>query len=140
MPRMLEIRLLSEQLIAGGVQPGGRQPSSRSVGLLAYLVLHAGVAQARQQLAGVFWPDSSESQARTNLRRELHELRTVLGDSPSLVVQPMTLTWCDTPACRVDVRVFSATSVMRRWRRGPGAIETSSRTCRNSVRTSIGAN
>jgi DNA-binding SARP family transcriptional activator len=105
---MIEIRLLGEQLVATGAQPGRRRPSSRSAGLLAYLVLHAGIGEARPHLAGNFWPDSTESQARTNLRRELHELRVALGDCPSLVIEPTTLTWCDTPACRVDVRVFYA--------------------------------
>ena len=105
---MVEVRLLGEQLVANSEQPGGRPPSSRSVELLAYLVLHAGVTQARQHLAGTFWPDSTESQARTNLRRELHDLRMMLGASPSLVVEPTTLTWHDTPSCRVDVRVFEA--------------------------------
>ena len=103
---MLEIRLLSEQRVIGSPDHGGRTSSSRSVALLAYLILHAGVPQARSHLAAVFWPDSSEAQARTNLRRELHNLRITLGGDPSLVIQPATLTWCDSPSCRVDVRSF----------------------------------
>jgi DNA-binding SARP family transcriptional activator/tetratricopeptide (TPR) repeat protein len=103
---MLEIRLLSEQRVTGGPEADGRSSSSRSVALLAYLILHAGVPQARLQLAGVFWPDSTDAQARTNLRRELHNLREMLGGDPSLDVDPTTLTWRDCPLCRVDVRVF----------------------------------
>ncbi|WP_322761134.1 ATP-binding protein [Frankia sp. Cr2] len=103
---MLDVRLLSEQRVAGGARVGGRSPSPRSIALLAYLVLHAEVSQNRQHLAGVFWPDSNEAQARTNLRRELHNLRLAIGESPSLVVEPTALTWRDTPTCRVDVRVF----------------------------------
>ncbi len=97
---------MSEQRVAGGARVGGRSPSPRSIALLAYLVLHAEVAQSRQHLAGVFWPDSGEAQARTNLRRELHNLRLAIGEVPSLVVEPTALTWRDTPTCRVDVRVF----------------------------------
>lgn len=104
---MVEIRLLGEQRIAAGPDPGSRT-SSRSLGLLAYLVLHAGIPQPRQRLAGIFWPGSTESQARTNLRRELHHLRALLGDTPSLVVKPTDLVWADSPSCRVDVRVFRA--------------------------------
>jgi DNA-binding SARP family transcriptional activator/predicted ATPase len=44
--------------------------------LLAYLLLHAGAAVSRQQLAFLFWPDSSEPQARTNLRQLLHHFRS----------------------------------------------------------------
>jgi DNA-binding SARP family transcriptional activator len=57
-------------------------------------------------LAATFWPDSTEPQARTNLRRELHHLRVLLGDDPSLVVEPATLMWREWPTCRVDVCVF----------------------------------
>ncbi len=105
---MLEIRLLGEQRVIGGPDLGGRTQPSRSVALLGYLILHAEVPQTRQHLAGVFWPDSTEPQARTNLRRELHNLRVMLGDDPSLMVQPTSLAWRDSPSCRVDVRVFEA--------------------------------
>ena len=103
---MLDVYLLSEQRISGGPRAEDRSLSSRSLDLLAYLVLHAGTPQARQHLAFVFWPDSSEAQARTNLRRELHHLRGMIGDEPSLVVESNALTWRDRPTCRVDVRVF----------------------------------
>jgi len=103
---MLEVRLLGEQWIAGGTADDGRPPSSRSLALLAYLVLHAGVAQSRQHLAGLFWPESTDSQARTNLRRELHQLRAVLGSDQALVVSATTLTWSGSRTCVVDVLDF----------------------------------
>jgi DNA-binding SARP family transcriptional activator len=62
--------------------------------------------QARQRIAGLFWPDSTDAQALTNLRRELHQLRQVLGNEPSLVVTSRDLCWRDTETCRVDMRVF----------------------------------
>ena len=68
--------------------------------------MHAGSAQARQRIAGLLWPESTDAQALTNLRRELHHLRQILGDEPSLVVTPRDLCWHDTKTCRVDVRVF----------------------------------
>src|SRR5262249_8046863 len=49
---------------------------------------------------------STDAQALTNLRRELHHLRQVLRDEPSLVVTSRDLCWRDTETCRVDVRVF----------------------------------
>ncbi len=107
---MLHVSLLGEQSITGGGGdgPGVRTRSSRSVTLVAFLVVHAGSPQPRQRIAGLFWPESTDAQALTNLRRELHQLRQVLGDEPSLVVTPADLCWRDTETCRVDLRVFSA--------------------------------
>src|SRR5262245_29552312 len=105
---MLHVSLLGEQSITGGGGDGAgtRARSSRSVALVAFLVVHAGSPQPRHRIAGLFWPESSDAQALTNLRRELHHLRHVLGDEPSLVVTTQDLCWQDTPTCRVDVRVF----------------------------------
>ena len=49
--------------------------------LLTYLVLHRHAPQTRSHLAYLFWPDSTESQAHTNLRNLLHKLRKVLPDA-----------------------------------------------------------
>ncbi len=46
--------------------------------LLAYLLLTAGIAHRREKLAGLLWPDSSEDNARSNLRHELWRLRKAL--------------------------------------------------------------
>ena len=105
---MLHVSLLGEQSITGGKDGAGpRTRSSRSVALVAFLVAHAGSPQPRQRIAGLFWPESTDTQALTNLRRELHQLRQVLGDEASLVVTPVDLCWRDTETCRVDLRVFS---------------------------------
>jgi DNA-binding SARP family transcriptional activator len=102
---MLYVSVLGEQAITDdGIRV--RTQSSRTVGLVAFLAAHAGSPQARQRIAGLFWPDSTEAQALTNLRRELHHLRQVLGDEPSLVVTPRDLCWRDTETCRVDLRIF----------------------------------
>src|SRR4029079_18818960 len=76
--------------------------------LVAFLVVHAGSPQPRQRIAGLFWPESTDGQALSNTRHELHKLRQVLGDEPSLVVTPADLCWRDSETCRVDLRVFSA--------------------------------
>lgn len=57
--------------------------SSRLQALIAYLALHPGAPISRQQLAFVFWRDSEESQAQTNLRRLLHLFRSVLPELAS---------------------------------------------------------
>src|SRR6202049_3768027 len=103
---MLHVSVLGEQAITDDVTGGVRTRSSRAVALVAFLVIHAGSPQARQRIAGLFWPDSTDAQALTNLRRELHHLRHVLGSEPSLVVTSRDLSWRDTETCRVDMRIF----------------------------------
>jgi DNA-binding SARP family transcriptional activator len=102
---MMLVSLLGEQAIIDE-GTGVRTCSSRAVALVAILVAHAGSPQARQRIAWLFWPDSTDAQALTNLRRELHHLRQVLGDEPSLVVTSTDLCWRDTATCRVDARIF----------------------------------
>jgi DNA-binding SARP family transcriptional activator len=104
---MLHVTLLGGQVISGDGS-GAATQSSRTVALVAYLAAHAGRPQARQLIAGLFWPESTEAQALTNLRRELHHLRQVLGGERSLVVTARDLCWRDTGTCRVDLRVFAA--------------------------------
>ena len=104
---MLHVSLLGEQAITDGRTGQVRARSSRAIVLIAFLAVNAGSLQARQRIAGLFWPESTDAQALTNLRRELHHLRQVLGDEPSLVVTARDLCWRDTPTCRVDVRVFA---------------------------------
>src|SRR5262249_1633781 len=63
------------RLYSGGA-PDPSIASSRAQALVAYLALHAGEFVPRQRLAFLFWPDSTEAQARTNLRQLLHHLRS----------------------------------------------------------------
>ncbi len=102
---MLHMSLLGEKTIAD--ETGVLTSSSRALALVAFLAAHAGSPQPRQRIAGLFWPESTDAQALTNLRRELHHLRRLLGLEHSLVVTSTDLCWRDTPTCRVDMRVFS---------------------------------
>ena len=103
---MLHVSLLGEQAVLDDATGTVLTRSPRSVALVALLAVHAGLPQTRQRIAALFWPDSTDAQALTNLRRELHHLRRVLGDQPSLVVTAKDLCWLDTPSSRVDVRTF----------------------------------
>ena len=104
---MQQVTLLGEQAIsdANGTV---RVRSSRTIELVAFLVIHAGRPQTRQRIAALFWPDSTDEQALTNLRRELHHLRGVLDEGSSLAVTARDLCWQDTPDCEVDVRAFAS--------------------------------
>ncbi len=68
--------------------------SERQQSLFAYLLLNAGQPQSRQHLAFLFWPDSSDSQAKTNLRQLLHHLRRTWPDlNRHLHVSSRTVQW-----------------------------------------------
>ncbi len=103
---MLKVSLLGEQVIADDATGDIRSRSSRTLALVGHLVVNAGSVCGRQQLAGLFWPDSADAQALTNLRRELHHLRRLLGADGPLEVTATSLRWRDSATCRVDVRVL----------------------------------
>ena len=103
---MLRVSVLGGQSISNDGADGVPVRSSRTLVLVAFLAIHAGSPQPRPRIAGLFWPESADAQALTNLRRELHHLRQVLGDERSLLVTARDLCWRDTATCRVDVRVF----------------------------------
>ena len=103
----LRIRLFGELDVRVGDEPGAPLESARARSLLAYLLLHEGVAQSRQRLAFLLWPDSTESQARTNLRHLLHTLRSsVPAVAPYLDVTPQTIRWHGEQECWTDVAAF----------------------------------
>ncbi|PVZ11147.1 ATP-binding protein [Actinomycetospora cinnamomea] len=102
---MLHVALLGQQVIAD--EEGGHRPcSSRGLALAAYLVAHAGAVVPRRRLAALFWPDSTDAQALTNLRRELHHLRHAVGQAPVLGAETAGLAWRDVAEVTVDLRVF----------------------------------
>jgi predicted ATPase len=77
--------------------------------LLALLALRAGSEVERSWLAGVLWPDSSESQALANLRNCLKDLRRALGSEDDCLSShsPQTLS-LDPSAVLADVHLFDA--------------------------------
>lgn len=105
----LQTRLLGEfRLDVNGVAVTALG-ASRVQSLLAYLLLHRDAPQSRQQVAFLFWPDSSETQARTNLRQLLHYLRRDLpGAEAFLQVDAKMLKWCREAPLSLDVADFEA--------------------------------
>ena len=53
-------------------------PSRSAQSLLAYLALNAGVTQRREKLAGLLWPEATETNARSYLRQALWRIRGFL--------------------------------------------------------------
>ncbi|HKI58075.1 MAG TPA: AAA family ATPase, partial [Trueperaceae bacterium] len=105
----LRIELLGHvRVLDGGAEPLSL-PSSRRRALLSYLILHRHAAVPRERLASLFWPDSEEAQARTNLRRELHHLRAEVPHADDLLkVLAETLRWMSNGRASVDVEEFDA--------------------------------
>ncbi len=104
---MLSISLLGSQAVVDATSGRIRTRSSRTIALLALLVARTDRPQDRAAIAGLFWPDSGDSQALTNLRRELHDLRDVLGkDDDSLEVTQIQLCWHDRGVHDVDLATF----------------------------------
>lgn len=74
----------------------------RRLALLAYLVLRAPRgAQRRDELLGIFWPESDAAHARGALRNALHSLRLAVGPgvihsrgSEEIELEPRAI-WCD---------------------------------------------
>ena len=81
MAGMIEIRLLGGFSLVhdGSLIHGLGAPRIQS--LLAYLLLQREMPQSRQHLAFLSWPDSAEAQARTNLRKLLHQLVQALPEA-----------------------------------------------------------
>ncbi len=81
--------------------------SKRLQSLLAYLVLHRQTPQPRQQIAFLLWPDSSEGQARTNLRRSLHTLRQVFPEVGQFItIEAKSLQWRSDTSFWSDITAF----------------------------------
>ena len=89
--------------------------------ILAYLVLQPGEACDRHGLAFHFWPDSTEKQALTNLRKAIHFLRQALPNADQfLLIERQTVTWLPNAACSVDVADFETALAQAHQANQPG--------------------
>jgi DNA-binding SARP family transcriptional activator len=105
-PARLQIRLLGSVEI---ILDGRRLPAFNSLRLLRFLALIAlrRDPQHRSRLAFDLWPDSDEHQARTNLRKLLHDFRHSLPDIAEFVeIDNEIVRWIPTGRSEVDVLRF----------------------------------
>ncbi|HEX2099948.1 MAG TPA: AAA family ATPase, partial [Candidatus Synoicihabitans sp.] len=106
LPARLEVRLLGVVEI---ILDGRRLRTFNSLRLQRFLALIAlrTDPQHRSRLAFELWPDSNERQARTNLRKLLHEFRHSLPNIGEFVeIDNETVRWIPTGPSEVDVRKF----------------------------------
>ena len=105
----MRIELFNNLQITCAQQPVLSVNTNRLQSLLAWLVLNSESAQPREQLAFLLWPESIESQARTNLRQLLHHLRRALpAECCYLEADNHSVQWRRDPACTIDVVEFEA--------------------------------
>src|SRR3989304_3718735 len=107
MPSDLQIQLLGDFRVFYQGRPVTGLDSPRVQSLLAYLLLHRGQPVPRQRLAFLLSPDSTESQARTNLRSLVHRVRHALPHAVSyLRVGTQDLEWLAEAPFDLDVGQF----------------------------------
>ena len=105
-PARLEVRLLGEVQV---ILDGRRLRTFNSLRLQRSLALIAirRDLQHRSRLAFELWPDSDERQARTNLRKLLHDFRHSLPDIGEFVeIDNEIVRWIPTGQSEVDVLGF----------------------------------
>ena len=102
----LEIRLL------GGFQIGRAGESvpelpARIQALLANLLLHRNAPCSRQQIAYSFWPESTDKQARANLRQLLHLLHRALPQVDDILeITAQSVAWQPRIPVSLDLEIF----------------------------------
>ena len=105
----LRIQLLGGFQLTSDGEPIKAFSNTRLQRLLAFLILNENTPQSRQALAQLFWPDSGDSQARTNLRNALHLLRNNLPNvKECLNSDNKSVTWRSDAPAQVDVLAFDA--------------------------------
>jgi DNA-binding SARP family transcriptional activator len=103
----LTIRLLGDFAVTHGDEPITLAHMPRLQALLTYLLLHRQAPQSRRHMAFLFWPDSAEKQALTNLRKQLLYLRQVLPHCDALLVMDrQSVYWLPGTLITVDVETF----------------------------------
>lgn len=106
---MHQIQLLGQFTVISDGQTLSQLNHPRLQELLAYLALHAGQPVSRQQLAFLFWPDSSEAQARSNLRNLLHRLLHAFPACAEFILRDENrLQWQLDERVSIDVQAFQA--------------------------------
>lgn len=102
-----QVRLLGGFSLIYDDRPVTDSIQGRSPLLLAYLALHRSTPQLRQRIAFQLWPESTDAQARTNLRKALSHLRRALPDIDELLrIETKSLQWSPSAQWELDLSTF----------------------------------
>ena len=104
MDKTVEIRLLGVPQIRIEERTVTEWRSRKALALFGYLVMNP-ARQLRSQLATLFWGDSAETTARTNLRINLSHLNQLLPGCLNITRE--TVEFAPTVPCRVDTLEFA---------------------------------
>jgi DNA-binding SARP family transcriptional activator len=102
---MLKIHLLGHFKVLKG-EDAVEVPSRPAQSLFAYLAISAGTVHRREKLAGLLWPEASESNARSNLRHALWRLRKAVGNE-YLIADKITVAFDEHADYWLDVNALS---------------------------------
>ena len=103
----LQVQLLGGFRLIFNGSPLNTFKTPRMQALLAFLILNPGKPQFRYQIAYTFWPESSEAQARTNLRNLIHLLRRALPECNQFIsFETQTVQWREDTPYTLDVHKF----------------------------------
>jgi len=122
---LVQLRILGHTELS---RPGGRTGSGvlrqpKRLALLAYLALAtADGYRRRDQIVALFWPDLDQAHARTQLRKLLHALRSVIGSDAfrtrgdeEIRLDPARV-WCDAVAFSRNIKERQWTEALELYR------------------------
>ncbi len=108
----LQIRLLGGLLIESDGRILPRIPSRPGRSLFAFLVLNRDRQLSRDLLAGMFWPDMPDTQARRRLSQALWQIQTLFAEAgiagSYLLATPNTVRFNPSADYWLDVEVFES--------------------------------
>ncbi len=111
---MLRIHLFGQARLLVDATPLKFNAPPKTLPLLAYLLLHRAERVKRETVAFTLWSDESESHARANLRRHLHQLHRALvpagRDTLWLLSDGETIQWNPASPFWLDVAEFERLS------------------------------
>ena len=103
----LSIRLLGSFSLKYGDSELTALHAARLQALITFLLLQGDTPHSRQQIAFLFWPDTTDAQAQTNLRQLLHTLRSRLPEASSFLhITDKTVQWRSAAPYALDVLEF----------------------------------
>jgi DNA-binding SARP family transcriptional activator len=107
MPATLQARLFGDFQLICGRELTQAVTRERVQLLLIYLLLNHQTPQARRKIAFLFWPETNEKQAFSNLRSLLSRLRRTAPElEPLLAVDSKTIRWRAPQHLAVDMAEF----------------------------------